>query len=553
MNPITHLIVGFVTALVTLTQLVAKPNVLLILTDNQAYHELGCHGHETLQTPHIDQLASESVDFTNFHAPNYCSPSRGVLMSGKYALRSGIHNTIGGVSLLHMSDTTLADHLKEAGYRTAIFGKWHLGMSYPHQPQERGFEHSFIHGGGGIGQLEDYFGNSHMNATYWQNKVPYKSTGFSTDVLFSKAQDFIAEESQRPFFCFISTPATHKPWEPHPQVAERIKKRLGKTKDLSLLSMIENIDDNVGAILEQLDQQQILDETLVIFLTDQGIHNRGAPKNDPNNPPSHLADMGHHVFCMMRYPKVISRPHRNNALTGMIDIVPTVLDLCGITPPPMMDGRSLKPLLGGLSTWSDDRELIIQCPRKRERIKWDNSTVKTQRWRLVNGEKLYDVTTNSKECSQYFPEVLQQLRSSYEAFWNSLPPTEDVLSRHLIGSNPTELCAMDWYQGASPWRWPKKVTKPVQAQGTWAVEVTEAGTYMFELRAFPREAEKTFQATSATLNIGDLQVTKALDGTIQHTILQMDLTPGKYDLSSSFQNGKKQFGAMFVYINKIPR
>ncbi|MEN9021195.1 MAG: sulfatase-like hydrolase/transferase, partial [Verrucomicrobiales bacterium] len=138
--------------------------MLLILIDNHSFFELSCHGHARLKTPRIDELASESVDFVNFHAPPFCSPSRGALLTGRYALRLGIHNTIGGVSILHKDESTLANYLKGGGYTTAIFGKWHLGMSYPYHPMERGFDDVFVHGGGGIGQLEDFYGNRHMNA-----------------------------------------------------------------------------------------------------------------------------------------------------------------------------------------------------------------------------------------------------------------------------------------------------------------------------------------------------------------------------------------------------
>ena len=190
-----------------------SPNVLLILTDNQSFYELSCHGHEKVETPNIDQLAAESVDFMNFHAPPFCSPSRTEMLTGRYALRAGVHNTVGGVSILHRNEATLANYLGAAGYRTAIFGKWHLGYSYPYHPNERGFDEAFVHGGGGIGQMEDYYGNDHMNATWDHNGAMVESEGYSTDVLFQRAANFIKSSGDKPFFCFISTPATHTPYQ----------------------------------------------------------------------------------------------------------------------------------------------------------------------------------------------------------------------------------------------------------------------------------------------------------------------------------------------------
>ncbi len=247
-----------------------RPNVLLILTDNQSYFELSCHGHEQLQTPHIDRLASESVDFVNFHAPPFCSPSRTALITGRYALRAGVHNTVGGVSILHKSERTIANYLGEAGYRTAIFGKWHLGATHPHHPNNRGFQEAFVHGGGGIGQLEDYYGNKHANATWDHNGEMVPSEGYSTDVLFSRAADFIKSSEREPFFCFVSTPATHTPYETEPRAAERIRKRgvEASSADLKLYSMIENIDENVGALMGKLDEWGLSENTIVILATD---------------------------------------------------------------------------------------------------------------------------------------------------------------------------------------------------------------------------------------------------------------------------------------------
>ena len=142
--------------------------------------------------------------------------------------------------------------------------------------------------------------------------------------------------------------------------------------------MVENIDDNVGSILKHLDETDLRDNTLVILASDQGMTNRGAPRNWAENPPSKSFDSKHHVFCMMRLPSLTKKPGRNDAIAGMVDMAPTILDLCGLPVPDNFDGRSLKPLLGSAARWEDDRSLIVQCPRGRERKKWHNATVKTQ-------------------------------------------------------------------------------------------------------------------------------------------------------------------------------
>ena len=534
-----------------------KPNVVLILTDNQSYYELGCHGHPVLKTPRIDALAAESVDFLNFHAPPYCSPSRGVLMTGRYAMRYGIYTTIQGRSILHRSEVTIADRLKKAGYRTGIFGKWHLGFSYPYMPRHRGFDETFVHGGGGIGQMEDYFGNSHLDATYWRNGVTEPSEGFSTDVLFAEGLKFIETHRDRPFFCFISTPATHKPWQAHPEVLKKLKARgvKGSGRDLALYSMVENIDENVGRVLDKLDALKLAEKTIVIFATDQGMRDRGAPpKADRGdaNPPHIQSDERHRVFCMVRYPP-LTRPHRSTVLTGMVDMVPTLLDLTGVKKPEGLDGRSLRPLLAGAKRWEDDRELIVQCPRSRTRKKWHNAAVKTQRWRLVDGKNLFDVSGGdpSRDVAGDHPDVVKRLARSYETFWSSLPDDSDSLSRHVLGPNPTRLNGTDWYQGASPWN--KNDFRKKSGNGVWAVEVQKPGRYRFELRHYPREAKKPHGAAEATVKVGEVQATaEATDP--NHVTVDVALKKGTYDLTATFKSaegGKSRWGALFVYVSRL--
>lgn len=554
----------FLCALAMSANAADRPNVLLILTDNQSYFELSCHGHEKLQTPHIDRLAAESVDFQNFHAPPFCSPSRAELLTGRYGMRSGIHNTVGGVSILKSEEATLANYLSGAGYRTAIFGKWHLGYSHPYRPYERGFQESFVHGGGGIGQMEDYYGNNHMDATWDYNGTLVPSKGFSSDVLFDKAATFIKESGDDPFFCFISTPATHTPYQEEPVAMARIKARgiQASDADLKLFSMIENIDDNVGRLMKKIDDWGLRNNTLVILATDQGVNDRGAPvprfegKREIHNVGY---DEKHAVFCMMRYPP-ISKAYANDAITGMVDVAPTILDICGLPQPTAMDGRSLRPLLAGAHRWKDDRQLIIQCPRNRYREYWKNASVKTQKWRLVGGNELYDIANDWGQLNNVaddHPEVVQTLSGSYDQFWNTLPPSTDLLSRHILGAPEAldvRLVCMDWYLGASPWH-QLHLTRSKQ-NGVWAVEVDRDGRYLFELRWYPREHPKPIGATGASLRVGPAYKQKTIDTSDEKAVFELSLQKGNYDLETAFQlppdsNQNGSFGAYFLYISYL--
>jgi arylsulfatase A-like enzyme len=532
-----------------------KPNVVLVLTDNQSYFELGCHGHKILKTPRIDALAEQSVDFLNFHAPPFCSPSRAALLTGRYSLRYGIHTTIQGRSILKRDEVTLANLLGETGYRTAIFGKWHLGFSYPYMPRFRGFDETFVHGGGGIGQLEDYFGNTHIDASYWRNGNVEKSNGFSTDVLFDESLKFIEKYKERPFFCFISTPATHSPWQAHPDAAKRLKELGVSGDDLALYSMIENIDTNVGRLIDKLDELGLTEKTILILATDQGMNDRGAPEptgRTDRETDKFAYDEKNHVFCMVRYPP-LTKPHQSMALTGMVDIAPTILDLTGVRVPDNMDGRSLRPLLAGASGWDDDRTLIVQCPRAPHREKWRNAAVKTQRWRLVGGDKLYDVSADFAETNNVaakYPEVVKSLTAGYDDFWSSLPPEQETLSRHVIGEHPTRLCAMDWVTGKIVWN--GRAYSKRWFNGEWAVEVEQPGRYRIEMRVYPRESGREFKADTAKVRVGDIEGEASItpEG---GAVAELDLEPGEYEMSTALTGGryKGTWGALFVYISPV--
>jgi len=167
-----------------------QPNVVLVMTDDQGYGDLGCHGNDVIVTPNLDRLHAQSVRLTDFHVDPTCSPTRSALMTGHYSTRTGVWHTIMGRSLLGAHETTMADVFSANGYRTAIFGKWHLGDNYPFRPQDRGFQEVLIHGGGGVGQGPDYWGNDYWGDTYERNGVLEKYEGYCTDVWFDEAMAY---------------------------------------------------------------------------------------------------------------------------------------------------------------------------------------------------------------------------------------------------------------------------------------------------------------------------------------------------------------------------
>jgi arylsulfatase A-like enzyme len=528
-----------------------KPNVVFVLSDNQSFYEMSCHGHAQIKTPNIDALAKRSVEFTHFYAPPFCSPSRSVILTGRHAMRSGVFTTVAGRSILHRDSTTLADIMRENGYRATIFGKWHLGFSYPYRPQDRGFDEVFVHGGGGVGQMEDYFGNTLFDTTFIHNGKVTPTKGYCTDTLFDRAMDDIERHKDEPFFCFVSTPVTHSPHHGPTELVAKLKAD-GVTGNLELFAQVMNLDINIGRLSKKIDDLDLARRTIFIYASDQGMNDRGAPHGDLRLGLAY--DPAHHVPFFIRVPG--AKPATCDRLVGMIDFFPTILDLCGIESPVKSDGLSLKPLLfGDDGDWPIDRTLIIQCPRGRTATKWHNASVKTDRWRLTNGEKLYDIKVDPRQSSDVAaenPEVVKQLRAAYEAYWQDLPPQDTTLSRHLLGAKACPnvvLNGMDWYRGSTPWN---KGAFTSRTNGAWAVRVVRDGRYRFECRHYPREANKAVEATRSVLKIGDEVREAVVDENATHARFELDLKAGDYDLETFMSSGKeKPRGALFVYVSQI--
>ena len=247
----------------------SPPNVIIIITDDQGYGDLACHGNPIIKTPNLDKLYTQSTRFTNFHVSPTCSPTRAALMTGHYANRTGVWHTIGGRSLLRKDEKTIANIFAENNYSTAIFGKWHLGDNYPYRPEDRGFQETLVHGAGGIGQVPDFFDNDYYDDTYLYNGKPKKYKGYCTDVWFEEAMNYIENQKNQPFFCYISTNAPHSPFYVN-DTYSNLYRGFPNVPSKEFYGMITNIDDNIGLLMNKLEDLKIADNTIVIFITDNG-------------------------------------------------------------------------------------------------------------------------------------------------------------------------------------------------------------------------------------------------------------------------------------------
>ena len=243
-----------------------RPNIVFVLTDDQGYGDLGCHGNEVIRTPCLDHFRQDAVRFTDYHVGSTCAPTRAGLLTGHYCNSDGVWHTIGGRSLLRADEWTLADALTSAGYRTGHFGKWHLGDSPPYRPHERGFAESVYHAGGGIGNTGDAWGNDYFDDTYFKNGVPTPYEGYCTDVFFREGRHFIQENADRPFFCYIATNAPHGPLNIAPHYVGQYRDATPHEDRARFYGMITNIDENFGRLRAMLDELGVADNTILIFM-----------------------------------------------------------------------------------------------------------------------------------------------------------------------------------------------------------------------------------------------------------------------------------------------
>ncbi|HWB55270.1 MAG TPA: arylsulfatase, partial [Tepidisphaeraceae bacterium] len=365
-----------------------QPNVVFVLMDDVGYGDLACLGNPVIKTPNIDALWAQSTRLTNFHVSPTCSPSRCSLMTGRYCNSVGVWHTIHGRNLLSTNAVTLAECFKSSGYRTANYGKWHLGDNYPCRPQDRGFDDAVVCGGGGVWQAPDYFGNDDVDDSYIHNGEFQKYAGFSTDIFFQLTMDFILDSKKKnaPFFCYLATPAAHEPVWANDKDAAPYQGVAGLPHP-GFYGMIANIDENLGRLVQFLKDQALLDDTILIFSSDNGtgegeeVFNAGmrGSKASPY-------EGGHRVPIFIHWPNGGMAEARDiSALTAHIDLLPTLADLCGLqNRGSNIDGRSWRPLLEESAGAWHDRAIVIDSQREETLVKWKDTVVMTQQWRLVN-------------------------------------------------------------------------------------------------------------------------------------------------------------------------
>ncbi len=530
-----------------------RPNVILVLTDDQGYGDLSGHGNPVLKTPHLDALRKQSIRFTDFHVAPMCTPTRGQILTGRDALANGATFVCQGRSMMRRDLPTMAEVFAAGGYRTGHFGKWHLGDSCPHRPQDRGFQETVSHGAWGITSIADHYGNDYFDDTYRHNGRLQKYEGYCTDVWFDLAMKYMrtCRAKGEPFFVYLPTNCPHSPhWVAEKYSAPYNRKGL----PAAFFGQITNIDENVGKLLAMLDATNLAENTVLIFMTDNGtvrgdrVFNAGmrGKKRD-------LWEGGHRVPCYIRWPAgKLGTPRDIDDLTGCQDLLPTLIDLCGLEAPRDLrpDGTSLAGLLRGSQRHLTDRMLVVQYGAN---PRMGNATVMWKKWRLVNGKQLYDVRTDphqDKNVAAEHPDILKRMQEHYAAWWARVRPQFEQTRYIHLGSdvaNPTMLYSSDW-QGAYADNFGNLAAG--NGIGYWHVIVKRDGTYEITLRRWAPEADTALDAplvgprgkgkavpiTAARVRIGDADVVKPAPSGVKSVSFTVPLKAGKTRLETWFHN-----------------
>jgi arylsulfatase A-like enzyme len=433
-----------------------RPNVVLIMTDDQGYGPVGRHGHPWIRTPGLDRMYDTSTRFTRFLVSPTCSPTRSALMTGRHPLRNGITHTILERERMTLDAVTLPQVLGAVGYTTGIFGKWHLGDEDAYQPHQRGFDHAFIHGAGGIGQkyncsCADAPGNKYMDPVVRLNGNFVKTKGFCTDVFFSAALGWIADarDGDQPFFAYITTNAPHGPFIAPESNTKRFTDLGFGEKQAGFYGMIENIDENMVRLLDKFKEWDLFSNTVVIFMSDNGMTGGGSGRagqqigqtadGTPMYP--YNANMkgqkgspdegGVRVPFFLRWDGQL-RPGRDiDRIAAHIDVFPTIAAIAGATlPDDQVAGRSLLPLLKDSDAAWKDRFLYTHCARwptgaEPNDFQWKRFAVRNQRFRFVGNDQLFDMQADPGQTVNVIedhPEVVGEMRASFDSWWKKTRP-----------------------------------------------------------------------------------------------------------------------------------
>ncbi len=562
-----------------------KPNVILIMTDDQGIGDLGCHDNPWLKTPNIDALYEDSFRFTNFHVSPLCTPTRAAIMTGQYPINNGTWATFKGRASLHHTTPTMAELFKQNGYATAMFGKWHLGDNFPSRPTDCGFDIAIHHSSGGIGELSDYWGNDYFDDVYLSNNKPKKFEGYCTDVWFREAMKFMTDNTEKPFFLYLPTNAPHAPLIIDKKYAEPYQKLEGTALlNANFYGMIANIDENMGILLQFLEDKKLAENTILIFMTDNGTQfgyskdgklgwNKGYRGNKHDK-----EEGGHRVPFFIRWPKKNIKGGRDiNELSAHIDLISTLSTLCEIPIPHTLqfDGLDFSTLLYKPKTKLEERTFFVHH-RQDWKAPFDTKAtcIAKDQWRLVDGHYLYDIEKDPMQTQNIidkYPTVVEKLLDENNNFINNAKKRYEYQHIPLTSiGNPAQKVTCLTIQHAVGDEFPiysqNQVAEGVKnSNAKHFLKIEKEGTYHISVQRWPREHLGAIQGIPATnrietfdykaiypekavIEIQGQHIELPIDKEMNSVDFKVSLKKGNTTLQASFLEGESSYGAYYVYV-----
>ena len=536
-----------------------RPNVILVMTDDQGWAQVGYRGDDVLQTPHLDALAEESVEFTRFYASPVCAPTRASLMTGRYNYRTGVVDTWMGRAMMAPDEVTIAEILSEAGYRTGIFGKWHLGDNYPMRAMDQGFDEAIVHRGGGIGQPSDPPGSDYFDPILFDRGEQKKYSGYCTDVYFDEALRFIEQNQQERFFVYLPTNAPHSPYLVPDEYREPYAAQGLNDKDARIYGMITNIDDNMGRLLAKLDTLGLAENTIVIFMTDNGPTTRrfhGGLRDQKTS----VYEGGIRVPFMFRWPARL-KPAKVDTIAAHIDVTPTLVSMAGAELPrgTEFDGKDLTPLLEGSAESWRDRTLYFQSHRGNQPEIYRAYAAVQQKYKLVQPlsfgkepptgtqPELYDLEADPGEqeniASNRHFTLIKQMLAGYERWYSDVSHTRGFEPQPIfLGTeyeNPITLTRQDWRViGEDNWG--------PGGRGYWWVNSRSEGVYDIRVDFAPDERPGRVEFHFRSVDLEKEVEPDAESVTFENISVGVGL--GK--LETSIVRSGNAAGAMFVHLDR---
>ena len=485
------------------------PNVIIIMTDDQGYGDLGITGNPHIKTPVIDKFASDNIRFNNFYVSPVCAPTRSSLMTGRFSLRTGIRDTYNGGATMATNEITIAEMLKQANYKSGIFGKWHLGDNYPSRPNDQGFDESVIHLAGGMRQVGDittYYkrDKSYFDPILWHNGKTESYEGYCSDIFTEQAIRFIEKNRQKPFFCYLAFNAPHTPLQVPNKYYEMYKdidpssgfenddrpfmKMSEKDKEdaRKVYAMVTNIDDNVGKLLQKLDDLNLSENTLVIFMTDNGPQQTRYVAGMRGRKGSVFRG-GIRVPFYMRLPILFRGEKDIETTAAHIDILPTIAEICNVNLPDdrTIDGKSLLPLIKNETIDWTERSLFFYWTRRYPEL-YNNIALQKNEYKLVGHTdynaaiedfELFNIKQDPYEQNNIISEnksIANELKSELDKYYKELINSENLINPQpiIVGNkheNPIILNRNDASGARGIW-------SQEEIYGKWEVSIAE-GNY----------------------------------------------------------------------------